>query len=592
MQPPQDFYPNSNQNGYTPDQQPDAWTRQSAPGQEGSWVQQSPQGGMWPPAEQQTPQGDGWPQAGQPAPQGGAWPPVGQQAPPQGSMWPEAGQQIPPDGSWVQPDGQWVQRPVPGQAAFDPYGRGQVPPPAQIMPEAPRQAPGQPGAYSPPMNGQAPGNGGMPGNEEEAGGQPSPAPAGSALPPRQVYRAPSTGLPRSSARRNPLWPAILALIVIGAAVYFVVQATGRGQTAYGYVRSGSLSALYTGDAVLVRNEMVYAEESVSQIDYVAPEGKLVDRGTLVATIYKAGFSTKDRTTLQNYRSQIKEYQKVLIDNAATDTNLLARMTAVRSQAMEVQRLVQSGQGDLSSVESKLAAAIQDQQIYIKQKFPDDQKLSRLYDDENTQKQRIANWTKQCASVAQGVISFYTDGVEKGLNMSTYADFSPAQVRQMYNGKAPEVVTNARNSTDVYRLVRQEPWAVLMLCHDTAWTPIDGRTYNLVIESFDDSILTATVDTFARSGGELLIRLVVQNTSFLPNILYLRSCQVRIGESVNSLMVPSRAIFVQNGRKGVVLATEGGEYWTGVEVVSDDGTTAYVIPDNARVLYDGVPVRLF
>ena len=68
--------------------------------------------------------------------------------------------------------------------------------------------------------------------------------------------------------------------------------------------------------------------------------------------------------------------------------------------------------------------------------------------------------------------------------------------------------------------------------------------------------------------------------------------MRLGENVNSLMVPSLAIYVQNGRKGVVMATEGGEYWTGVEVISDDGTTAYVVPDNAGVLYEGMPVRLF
>ena len=89
-----------------------------------------------------------------------------------------------------------------------------------------------------------------------------------------------------------------------------------------------------------------------------------------------------------------------------------------------------------------------------------------------------------------------------------------------------------------------------------------------------------------------MRLVVEDTSFLPNILYLRSCQVRIGENVNSLMVPTRAIYVQNGRKGVVMATEGGEYWTGVEVIATEGDTTYVIPDNAGVLYEGMPVRLF
>ena len=44
---------------------------------------------------------------------------------------------------------------------------------------------------------------------------------------------------------------------------------------------------------------------------------------------------------------------------------------------------------------------------------------------------------------------------------------------------------------------------------------------------------------------------------------------------------------------MVLTTEGGgEYWTGVEVISDDGAEAYVIPENYGVLYEGVRVRLF
>ena len=49
--------------------------------------------------------------------------------------------------------------------------------------------------------------------------------------------------------------------------------------------------------------------------------------------------------------------------------------------------------------------MQAQQIYIKQKYPDDQKLSRLYDDENTQMQRITTWTKQFAAPADGLVSF-------------------------------------------------------------------------------------------------------------------------------------------------------------------------------------------
>ena len=493
---------------------------------------------------------------------------------------------------------QWVQRPVPGwssgrqmpgdQNAGGPAAPGQVPPPAQIYPD-PSQAP-----YGAPW--QGPQGDPMPQDAAAPNGhtQPSSWAVDASASGKSGYKTPQTGLPRAGKRRGKAGYVLLALAVLAFAAFMVIRMLRPGGASYGYVRYGSMSALYTGDAVVVRDETVDTEESVSQIDFLVEEGTQVSRGTLVATIYNSGFNAKEWVTLQNYRNQIKDYHKILIAGATTDTSMISRMTQVQARAMEVQRLVHGAQGSISAQEKLLKEAMQAQQIYIKQKYPDDQKLGRLYDDENTQMQRITTWTKQFAAPADGLVSFYTDGYEKGLNMSTYSDFSPAQVRDMYNGKAPAAnsTINTRNATDIYRMVRMGRWAVLMLCHEKDWTPVSGRTYNLVIESFDNFVLTATVDTFTRSGGELLIRLLVDDTNFLPSALYLRSCQVRLGENVNSLMVPSRAIYVQNGRKGVVMATEGGEYWTGVEVISDDGNMAYVVPDNAGVLYDGVPVRLF
>ena len=491
------------------------------------------------------------------------------------------------------PGQQWVQRSIPGQPMGGQQAPGQVPPPAQIAPD-----PGQTPLYGMPQQGQAqaPGQAGYYAGDASMNGQ-MPPPAQAPVQPgsrKSGYQTPKTGLPRTAPRKGKGGYILLALIVVAFAGFAVFRMLAPSRVTYGFVRYGSMSSLYSGDAVLVRNETVDTQESVSQIDFEVEEGAAVSRGTLVATIYTSGFNAKEWVTLQNYRNQIKDYHKVLIAGATTDTSLLSRMSQVQARAMEVQRLVHGAQGSISYQEKLLKEAMQAQQIYIKQKYPDDQKLGRLYDDENTQLQRISTWTKQFAATADGLVSFYTDGYEKALNMTTYADFSPVQVREMYNGKAPSVTSSvtSRNTTDIYRMVRRDRWAVLMLCDEKDWTPVTGRTYNLVIESFDNNVLTATVDTFTRSGGELLIRLLVDDTEFLPNVLYLRSCQVRLGENVNSLMVPSRAIYVQNGRKGVVMATEGGEYWTGVEVISDDGTTAYVVPDNAGVLYEGMPVRLF
>ena len=163
---------------------------------------------------------------------------------------------------------------------------------------------------------------------------------------------------------------------------------------------------------------------------------------------------------------------------------------------------------------------------------------------------------------------------------------------MFNGNIPPDPAITKNTVAVYRLVRQGNWVVLLLCRDRDWVPVEKNTYKLLIEGFDSTVVDAKLESFTRSGGELLLRLSVAGDINVGNILYVRTCTVMIGESVDSLTVPSRALYTRQGRTGVVIATEAGEFWTAVTVVANDGTMAHLIPENPGVLYEGIPVLLF
>ncbi len=479
---------------------------------------------------------------------------------------------------------QWTQVPFPGQQQAQPvyFQPGQVPPPAQLRPEVNYQ-PAQPG-FSPVQQEMPP---------QEPQQAPQSQHYAQHLPPRQVYQTPGTGMPTPHGHKNRTIYIVISVVVLLFAALVVARMVVPDQVNFAYVQAGSLSARYTGDAVVVRNETVYTQDGVSQMDYEVEEGAFVKRGEPVATVYSSGFSNKEWTTLSNYRTQIKEKQKLLMADAASDARMLNLMSQVTERAMEVQSLVQGTPGSFVRQEELLAEVILNRQVYMKQKYSEDQKLTRLYDDENTQLQRISSWTKQYSLNTDGLVSFYTDGFENALNMTNYSQYSPTEVRKIYQGQVPETETKlSRKAVSIYRVVRQEPWVVLMLCNEMEWTPVEGRTYKLLIESFDNTVVEATVESFTRSGGELLVRLLIYDTQDLPNVLYMRSCKVQLGESVNSLAVPSRAIYLREGRKGVVMTTQGGEYWTGVDVISDDGQVAYIVPENGGVLYEGVRVRLF
>jgi len=406
---------------------------------------------------------------------------------------------------------------------------------------------------------------------------------------QQPYRAPQTA---SYSRINIILGLIIGALMIVLGVIAISQLMGSRQARTALVSAGSLGSNYTGDAVLVRNEVMYTQDGISQIDYIATEGTLVRRGEKVCTVYTSGFSNKEWATLNNYRSQIKEYQKALLagTNIETDGQLKRLNAAVLSRALETQSMVQSQAGNLINQETLLSTEIQERSYYLRQKYSDDQKLNRLYDDEKTQLQRIETWTKPFAAGDTGLVSFYTDGFERVLNSSTYESFSPSEVRQMYRGMLPSSAALGRNEVAVYRIVRQGGYTVLMLCNDTTWTPTVGASYELLLESFDNTRVSATVESVTRSEGELLLRLSIR--ADVEPVLYIRSCHVQLSESIYSLTVPANALTDDSGQIGVVVVQPDGNYFLPVDVISQDAREAHIVPLLNNILSEGSTVLVF
>ena len=403
------------------------------------------------------------------------------------------------------------------------------------------------------------------------------------------YRAPRTS---NYNRINIILGLVIAALVVELGAVAFSQMFSRRQNRTAVVSAGTLGSSYTGDAVLVRNEVMFTQEGISQIEYIATEGALVRRGEKVCTVYTSGFSNKEWTTLNNYRTQIKEYQKSLLaaTNVETDGQLKRLNSAVLTRALETQQMVQSQSGNLINQENLLTADIGERSYYLKQKYADDQKLNRLYDDEKTQLQRIETWTKPFAAGDTGIVSFYTDGFERVLNNNTYEQFSPSEVRQMYKGLVPGSAALGRNEVPVYRIVRQGSYTVLMLCDDPTWTPTVGASYELLLESFDNTRVSATVESITRSEGELLLRLSIH--SEVAPVLYIRSCHVQLSESIYSLTVPADSLTDDAGQIGVVVVQPDGNYFLPVEVISQDSREAHIVPLLNNILSEGSVILVF
>ncbi|MGN0778631.1 MAG: HlyD family efflux transporter periplasmic adaptor subunit [Aristaeellaceae bacterium] len=408
---------------------------------------------------------------------------------------------------------------------------------------------------------------------------------------QQMTPPPPSKPPKPPKKKLNLFQLLILLAAFGFAIWYVVDTLAPAAAPYATITAGTLGARYYGDCLIVRNEVPYDAEGVTSVDYKAEEGSLVQRNDTICNVYSSSLSTREISTLQDYRDQIRDYQlKLLAEETTYDAKMARVESDVLSRAREVRAMLSGARGSLINQERLLDAAIDARQQYLKQKYASDQRLSRLYDDEQSQLQRIQSWTKAYAATQEALVSFYSDGYEYSLNASTYATFIPSEVRRMYNGYKPEKSTTDKGKTTIYRMVRDGTWYVLFLCDDNSWTPVDGQTYELKLESFENTTVMATVESSTRSGGELLVRLVVSGD--VKPVLYMRTCQAELGDYVASLCVPARAIIRQDEMDCVVVVDGTNQSLIPVNILLKDGDNVYVTAIQQGLLFEGQTVMLF
>ena len=396
---------------------------------------------------------------------------------------------------------------------------------------------------------------------------------------------------RPENKRMSVPQIMLIVLALAFAVWYLITTLTPETNPYATITAGVIGTRYTGDCLIVRDETPFDAEGVSSVDYIAEEGSMVTRGATICNVYSSGFSTREMTTLQDYRDQIKEYQVKLLKAQVTTDAYMEKLEAdVMTRAREVRELIGGARGNMNNQESLLAASIQARQNRLREMYSEDQRMTRLYDDEQSQLQRISSWTKQYGATGEGLVSFYSDGYEYGLTVTNYDQFSPAQVRDMLNGRKPTEDLASKGKTTIYRLVRDGHWIVLMLIKNSNWNPVEGAEYDLKLENFKDTMVRARVISFTRTGGELEVRLDV--LSDVKPVLYIRTCTGVLGDSVASLCVPAKALYTQDNMPGVVVVNGDYQFFIPVNVIDRRDGKVYITPLQPDVLYEGQTVRLF
>lgn len=494
------------------------------------------------------------------------------------------------------------------QGGFPPPQISQFPPLQQMppqnfpqgMPQVFPQGQGFPQGQFPPGNPSFPQAQGFPNPQPFPQGQGFPFPT-VGIP--QVQESPAPPMPGQTQKDaryyrqkkpSPLFRVLSIVMAIGAlaflASYLYNNFVPQGDQ-YATVQKATYGQSYEGQVLIIRDESVFDDEGVSDIEYEALEGSVIGRTEIVAQIFSSGYSEKERRTLQNYRSQIKLYQNELLSAEATFDQKMDRLVEdVYARAIEVRNVVLGEQGNLLNLEQSLETAINERQNYFREKYAEDQRLSRLYADESTQLKRIESWKKQANANTDGIVSFYTDGYEFGLELNQIDNYNPSYVARLLNGARPDESVSRRGRTDIYRMVKSNNWAALMLIQNSTWNPTAGTPLKLTLQQFSDVTVDTVIYSFARNGNTLLLRLAVNHP--VEQVLYTRSSKAIIGQYADALSVPERAIYKQDGSTGVVVLVDSRKVFVPCEVIHTENGIAFLKPQHNNTLYEGQSVLLF
>ena len=204
---------------------------------------------------------------------------------------------------------------------------------------------------------------------------------------------------------------LLALLVIAFLILRPMFITRSQETV---IMMSNAAQRQTVDCVILRDESVFTSDSTARVEYIAPENSLVAQGDNVANLYTTGYSESLLDNLEATRKKIQDYHKQLLANIVdADLNRLDKV--VDMMALEFKNLItHQTVGNLKTVTSQLETAMVNRQEYLRQNKRGDNKLTKLYDEENARLTSIQSWRKGSAADRDGVVSFYIDGYEADL----------------------------------------------------------------------------------------------------------------------------------------------------------------------------------
>jgi len=376
----------------------------------------------------------------------------------------------------------------------------------------------------------------------------------------------------------------LVLAVIAVVAFLVIRQVMPGGVRLAEVLDGSTSDTRRIQAVIVRDEVVAMTDANSTVFFIAPEGGEVAEGDEIAEVYSAAYSIKEINNLEKIRQDIRDLHANIL-KTIVDTELDRLNNNVTQKALEMKLLLNGNvSGNFANMQRQLTDAMQARQRYLAQNRREDARLNALYDEENKQETRIANWRQLFKADRAGVVSFYLDGREQFLSPGRMEEVSAGQLRDILGGWTPDIEQLSRQQRPLFRVVNPSSWYLLLVTRTGEISATDGQQFRFQLEGFPDIMHVAVVENISPDGRDTIITLRVLNP--MGPLLNQRAGWAVVSIDLQGLLVPNGAIVYQYDQSGVMRYDGVEGVFVPVQILTQDGSNSLIRPIAEDALWRG------
>ncbi len=374
---------------------------------------------------------------------------------------------------------------------------------------------------------------------------------------------------RRRVKIKPKFYLILAFI-IGIAV--TVLAIVLQDSAGGTLKRGSMDALITKKAVLIRDEMSISVDKYDRVEFKVSEGETVYEGMPVATVYKWGYTDDMAQSLLSTETEIYNAQKSQlsgVDNAelsSIELQIEQKRAAIRAAVS------MNGEGDTLTLQNELKALMLRRAVFLKNTVQPTEELTRLYNSREDKLNRLAAYKTDISAAHDGRVSFYFDGFELVLNKDKLDTVNAALVNATVSG-AVDSLGGASNNL-LYRLVNTRLWYVAFVTgKNDAASLCEGQTYTVTFDGYEGQSFSASATELIHSEAGVLNMLELNED--MGALLNSRVITITARGSVSGMIVPLDAIAYKDGASIITIEDGQDTHDVQIDIIASDEDNAII-----------------